>query len=402
MFLSFLFLSLLPALIRLYSNQKKTHFLKDSIFGLGEDIFIGYQQVMILHLFGPFFIIPITILQLYYIIDAFLYRKMAIRLNSSHFQFLKTPHQFIDSAVAMGAIKWIPISLSVMLSSYITLRLTFSPQDPYILLPSLLLCFCSKWVSEKGHNSLFILEYRLFYRYFLGNRETRQDLLPDALIPKSEEFIKVDPQKYPFLKVTKGFKGPLQFEIKKGRPRNIIFIFLESFRGANVGALGAKIGVTPHFDALSKKGVIFNQFYTNGTNTYNALFASLTGVPQIFNNPDRGWHHNFSPRNLVDMPLITIPSLLKEAGYYNLFIDSSLLPLENRGLVLEKFGFDEAIGKEELPHLTKDNSSTSWGIHDEHLFAFSAAKIAEKNDKPLFTSIFTISNQFLIPGKTVS
>ena len=32
---------------------------------------------------------------------------------------------------------------------------------------------------------------------------------------------------------------------------------MESFRARNVGALGAKRGVTPHFDPLSKEGILF-------------------------------------------------------------------------------------------------------------------------------------------------
>lgn len=64
-------------------------------------------------------------------------------------------------------------------------------------------------------------------------------------------------------------------------PRNLVIILLESFSGQFVGALGNKSGVTPEFDALTKEGVLFTNFYSNGTHTHQGIFTTLSSFPNL-------------------------------------------------------------------------------------------------------------------------
>lgn len=52
-----------------------------------------------------------------------------------------------------------------------------------------------------------------------------------------------------------------------------------SFAGHYVGALGAPGNITPYFDKLSKEGLLFTQFFSNGTHTHQGMFATMACFP---------------------------------------------------------------------------------------------------------------------------
>ncbi|MBM3192457.1 MAG: LTA synthase family protein, partial [Chlamydiae bacterium] len=374
-------LTLLPSVCRLYSKNS----LKERAFGFCEDLFIASQQIALLWLIGPPFICIIALLQVVYIIDSFFYRKMEIRFNLSFFRFLKTPNLFLDSAIAMGVIPWLFSALILSITTYFTLSLFPIESPPFLLILSPLLLLAYKKVSKNGHNILLLLEGQLFFR---SSSQIKIATIPETLLPKCELATSVDPIRYPLLKMTEGFTGPRQFSFSGNLPKHIIFIFLESFRAKNVGILGAKIGVTPHFDALAQKGIFFSQFYANGILTKDAMWASLTGVPPLFHPSSEDTLWSSSLKTLDDLPAITLATLLHKEGYHNLFIDGSSTSFDKFGPFLKNHHFDEIIGKEEIT----SHSPIRWGVHDEYLFAKAANKLAEFKGERLFTCIATISN----------
>jgi arylsulfatase A-like enzyme len=383
-------LSIIPLGFRIAFKQPK----KDLIFGFGEDLFIASVEISLLFISKTVFLPLISILQIYYLAEAFLMKKMNIRLNPTHFRFLKTPKLFLDSALAMGFIKWIPFFILLPIITYVSLLISLKKTFLLEIIPFILLLLCYKFTSPISHNSLLLLIISLIHKLFSKNK-TSPTQIPNEIIPKCEIFTKVDAKKYPLLKITEGFVGEKQFEYIResdhSKP-NIIFIFLESFRAKNVGCLDAEKGVTPHFDALAKKGILFSQFYANGTSTESALWSTFFGTPQVFHKPGDISETNYANPNFDKLDLISIADILKKEGYSNMLLDGSSLSLDNRGLFLKNHGFEEIVGKEDLPPLLTHNSSSSWGIDDEHLFHFALEKIKNHTKSPLFTSIFTISN----------
>lgn len=194
----------------------------------------------------------------------------------------------------------------------------------------------------------------------------------------TEISLPVDP-KYPLLRRTNGFTGEKRFDLQRGEKPHLIFVFLESFRAKNVGCLGGEPAVTPHFDLLSEKGILFTQFYANGLQTYRAMIASFFGVPAHLKT--------MSLEPFCHIPMIGLPQILKENGYETAIFQASPSTFDWSYPFLHKAGFETILGSEHIPSAKK----TSWGITDEALFQ-SAAGWLEGQKKPSFLSLFTISN----------
>lgn len=57
--------------------------------------------------------------------------------------------------------------------------------------------------------------------------------------------------------------------------KNVVVILMESFAGRYVGALGDPNHITPNFDKLAQEGLLFTQFFSNGTHTHQGMFATM-------------------------------------------------------------------------------------------------------------------------------
>ncbi|PIS02712.1 MAG: hypothetical protein COT85_01390 [Chlamydiae bacterium CG10_big_fil_rev_8_21_14_0_10_42_34] len=184
---------------------------------------------------------------------------------------------------------------------------------------------------------------------------------------------------YPLLRKTTQYRGAKQVEITAPTKPHVIFLFLESFRAKNVGCLGATTKASPSFDALAKEGALFTQFYANGLQTYRALISSLFGIPAHLKT--------MSLHPFCSVPMIGLPSILKEQGYNTALIQGGSAAFDWTYPFCSKHGFDTILGRENFP----DHDKTSWGITDETLLNFSADWLL-KQSAPTFLSLFTISN----------
>jgi arylsulfatase A-like enzyme len=389
-------LSFIPMAIRLYVNRNQLFSIKEGFFSFCEDLFVGFEQILILYFAGSAFFIPVSlgiaILQIYYFLDGFLYSKMGIHIHLSHISFLKNPRPFFDSFLGGPFFIWLGGGFFVAVATFFISIQSVNFSLLVYLLPVASFVFACKYAGKNIHNPLLMIQMQVFCKVFFKKSRSFNSF-PEKLLAQCETATKMDPEKYPLLKMTSGFTGDKQFEIKASDKPNIIFIFLESFRAANIGALRSKKGVTPHFDRLAKEGILFDQFYANGTITMDALWASLTGVLPIFGRSFQSeLFKGVQKRSLSDIPLIAISEILRKAGYYNLFIEGGELGPENHGVFLKNNSFDEVIGRESIFEFRQKQCNTSWGIHDEHVFSWSAEKIEQKKGRPLFATIFTLSN----------
>ena len=63
--------------------------------------------------------------------------------------------------------------------------------------------------------------------------------------------------------------------------KNVVVILMESFAGHSVGALDRPGNITPYFDKLSKEGLLFDRFFSNGTHTHQGMFATMACFPNL-------------------------------------------------------------------------------------------------------------------------
>jgi phosphoglycerol transferase MdoB-like AlkP superfamily enzyme len=246
-------------------------------------------------------------------------------------------------------------------------------------------------VAYQAENAIFADEARLVTR--LAGLRADENKVDDRQIvswlePKAETFRRVS-EKYPLLKYTEGFEGDKQFELelKPGEKPHVVFLFLESFRAADIGVLGGKHNASPNFDALAKEGVLFTNFYGNGVQTTRGVIAALFGlVPEFTPKAAQAVH--------PDLPLIGLADLFNQRGYTSAFITANSLEFENKIGFFPRHGYAEVLGDRDVAKRFPEADRTSWGMHDEFLMPYLVEWLAEQDrqQKPAFLTSFTISH----------
>lgn len=188
--------------------------------------------------------------------------------------------------------------------------------------------------------------------------------------------------KFPLFRKTFKFSGDktANITIKNSKP-HVILVFLESFRSENIGCLNAKIGASPHFDRWAKHGILYENFYATGPQTFRAIISTFFGIIPSLNSPSLNQYKNIS--------FYGLPQIFKKNGYENVIIQSSDLGFDHLQSFFLSKGWDTIIGAEIFGKQTSKISS--WGVDDK--FCFNEALKQIKNATcPQFISLFTINN----------
>lgn len=171
----------------------------------------------------------------------------------------------------------------------------------------------------------------------------------------------------------------------EARPRNIVFIIMESFSGEFVGALGHAYGITPAFDRLADEGLLFERFFSNGTHTHQGMFASvacfpnLPGFEYLMQTPEG--MHQFSG----------LGNLLSARGFQNLYVYNGSFSWDNQNGFFGNQGFTHFIGRDD--YVAPKFYDATWGVSDEDMFNRAAAELtALPADRPFFAVLQTLSN----------
>lgn len=365
------FLLLILSLVARYKT-------KYTIGGVIQDVFIAAEIALLPR---PLAIGAGLIASLYILADVWLLTHLKTRMHPSYFSFIKEWRSFYDSAIALGVRMFIFFALVIL---GILLILPPFPFSWATLFTVVALGMLSYWKSSPAtNNAFFSLQLS-----FLPRRRKVRDIppLPSFLIPPSEKAEYVSPQ-FPLLKNTMGFEGVKQLDISlEKKPPHLVFLFLESFRGKDVGAR-----VTPYFEQAKQEGAYFSQFYSNGILTHQAVIASLFGIYPFFGSI-RAHSIYDEPHSKVDfskLPLISLADLLKKEGYHTAYIDAAL-SLESEKKFFRQHGFDTVTGR----HDFSASQTTSWGAYDKDLMTHAVSWLEQEMQKgsPLFTVLFTVSN----------
>lgn len=166
---------------------------------------------------------------------------------------------------------------------------------------------------------------------------------------------------------------------------NIVIILLESFSGQFIGALGNTRNVTPYFDELSKKGVLFTRFFSNGSHTHQGIFATLSCFPNL-----PGYEYLMQqPQGRNQFSGITAilgPDLVED-----LFIYNGDFRWDNQAGFFKNQGMDHFIGCQDFvsPMLMSD----TWGVSDEDMFIRATHELRRLfTGRPFFVVLQTLTN----------
>ena len=142
---------------------------------------------------------------------------------------------------------------------------------------------------------------------------------------------------------------------------NILIIITESFAGTFVGAMGNPGNITPNFDALSREGVFFTNFYANSYRTDRGVLSILSGYPA------------FPTASVMKLPkasrnLPAIAQSLGQNGYENDFLYGGDINFTNMQSYLRSTGYTSVIGD---THFTPAQRLThGWGVTDSITFNY--------------------------------
>lgn len=167
--------------------------------------------------------------------------------------------------------------------------------------------------------------------------------------------------------------------------RNVVVILMESFAGHFVGALGSDAQITPHFDSLSKQGLLFERFFANGTHTHQGMFASMACFPNL-----PGFEY------LMQMPeggnrFSGLPQLLSARNYNDLYVYNGDFAWDNQRGFFGNQGMTTFIGRNDYSNPVV--SDPTWGVSDQDMFDRAAEELLKQDpNKPFYALLQTLSN----------
>ncbi len=167
------------------------------------------------------------------------------------------------------------------------------------------------------------------------------------------------------------------------RDLNVVIVLEESFGSDFVGVLGDNRGLTPRFDALSKEGILFDNFYATGNRTARALEAVLTSLLPLPTESILKRDHSEH--------VYTLANVLADRGYERLFITAGRGLFDGVRRFMKSNGFNRFLEQSDFVDPVFVNA---WGVCDEDLFhrAIEELDALHAEGKPFFATLLTVSN----------
>ncbi|MBA1190817.1 LTA synthase family protein [Pseudomonas entomophila] len=167
--------------------------------------------------------------------------------------------------------------------------------------------------------------------------------------------------------------------------RNVVVILMESFAGHSVGALGSRNDITPNFDRLTKQGLLFDRFFSNGTHTHQGMFATmacfpnLPGFEYLMQTPEGG--HKLSG----------LPALLSARDYDDVYVYNGDFAWDNQSGFFGNQGMTTFIGRNDF--VNPVFSDPTWGVSDQDMFDRANEELSHNyGKKPFYALLQTLSN----------
>jgi len=168
--------------------------------------------------------------------------------------------------------------------------------------------------------------------------------------------------------------------------RNVVLILMESFSAQRIGVFGNTLEVTPFFDKLAERGLLFDHIFSNGTHTHQGMFATLGCFPNLpnyeylMNQPEGSYRFS------------GLPKVLGSRNYDNVFVYNGDFAWDNQVGFFRGQGVTRFIGRNDFagPRL----SDSTWGVSDEDMFdrAFDEIVKLDTSGRPYYAILQTLSN----------
>lgn len=137
-------------------------------------------------------------------------------------------------------------------------------------------------------------------------------------------------------------KLPTSNHLLRVKQPHLVILVLESWSSAIIEKLGGFSGVTPHFNDLTREGVLFTNFFSSGNRSQQgmaAIFSGFPAIPYATASEDTSFTKN--------MPKLT--QSLKSLGYKSFFFYGGQLQFGNIKSLLLYNGFMNLVEDWDLP-----------------------------------------------------
>lgn len=173
------------------------------------------------------------------------------------------------------------------------------------------------------------------------------------------------------------------------RIKNVVFIMLESFSGYYVGALGSQDHITPNFDRLAKEGLLFDDFFSNGTHTHQGMFAAFACFPNL---PD---YEYLMQQPEGDINFSGFPAVMRYLGFKkHAYVYNGDFAWDNQKGFFGKQGVTNFIGRDD--YVDPVFVDPTWGVSDQDMFDRALVELdkldATDPQQPFFGMLQTLSN----------
>ncbi len=357
------------------------------------------------------------------------YRQFHTRLNSLVFDYIKEDPKTVSSMIWNGCpvlrylFLWVVVSLLMITGFFLAGNLTLPVFDNthsgtlfqrlLVFLPLLALAAIAcrgtlrsgpplRWGDAYHSTHLFANHLALNGIYTMikalldaKKQKSRKKWL--AAMPKAAALEKT---KNLLLQPGDNLINPDSLELKRehqpaatnSKLKNVVVIMMESFSAQHIGALGKPGRITPEFDRLAGKGVLFDHFFSNGTHTHQGIFAALAGFPNL-----PGFE------TLMQQPqgataFSGLAKLLNKRSYQSLYTYNGDFAWDNQEGFFRNQGMTKFIGR--FDYDNPDFIDPTWGVSDNDMFNRAHQELENLDrKKPFFAILQTLSNHlpFTIP-----
>ncbi len=169
---------------------------------------------------------------------------------------------------------------------------------------------------------------------------------------------------------------------KEEEKLNVIMVLLESWSAYGMKSIGGEKDLTPYFDKLSKEGVLFDNFYSQGGRSNRGIASVNISYPSPLDE-------SITKDTIASQkPFLSLGNILKERNYNTHFIYGGDPHFDNMDGFLRFNGIDEINGVEKFAH--KDRT-IEWGVPDDKLFEYGIEYMKNLKE-PFYVNFFTLSN----------
>lgn len=167
-------------------------------------------------------------------------------------------------------------------------------------------------------------------------------------------------------------------DMQQQRP-NIVMLFLESFRAADIGT---KDHLTPRFDELSAQGWSWTNFYANSMQTSRGALSALSSMYSPLGVAIAHREPNFPLRGLAEV--------LRDHGYRTEYYHNGPLTYANKKDFFTNLGYEKIWGMYDFADFA--DQRVGWGFPDHLLLEWLGKRLMQAQDEqPVLLNAFTVT-----------